>query len=534
MLVTLISLFYNALSLALSPDLTADDINLNLVKKYLKETGSTLPEGNDLDPIDIYRNLELVTYDRDVSRGGKRTSVYGPRNVALLLFHPNPHLFFRGAQTEIGIYSHDRPLEEKKIIGPIDQQIEEVLSYISTSTEEEARHEYIAYPKKALREAIVNAFHHRSYEASDSDPIKIHLNPDSIEIISYPGPDPTLTKNDFNGKKSVPPVPSRNRRITNFLKDKKLAEGRFSGVKTIYRSMKRNANSEPVFDFTSSYFRVTLPGHPKYIAYSVIRDVETSWAKGDKQDAINLLIEFLDEHFTEKPSFLGPELSERLVCKLITLHENDVNHPAVEPYLKYISEKLQRCIPLAEELKKWCDEYQTGDVSTGITIVKGLVNEGARYEQLTPAVKKAVDLLNRRDSSGKRMEVAIQNAHKLFEEMGEVTRTYSHVAYHFASCKYNLYEMQANSKQSRINLLDFLVETEEYANIALQLTNQEHKKFLAKEYLLLGYIHVQKLIVKKSTEEKVKDYYTKARKFDPSIKINRTLIPPGLRDQFGP
>ena len=504
------------------------------MKKYLKETGSTLAEDNDLDPIDLYRNLELVTYDRDVSRGGRLAAIYIPRNVALLLFYPVPHLFFRGAQTEIGIYSRDGPLEEKKIIGPIDQQIEEVLSYISTSTEEEAHHEYIAYPKKALREAVVNAFHHRSYEESASDPIKIHLNPDSIEIISYPGPDPTLTKSDFNGKKSVPPVPSRNRRITNFLKDKKLAEGRFSGVKTIYRSMKRNANSEPVFDFTSTYFRVTLPGHPKYIAYSVVREVETYWAKGDKQDAINLLIKFLDEHFNEKPSFLGPELSEKLVCKLITLHENNVNHPTVEPYLKYISEKLQRCIPLAEELKKWCDEYQTGDVSTGVTIVEGLVSEGAGYEQLTPAVKKAVDLLNKRDSNGKRMKSAVQNAHKLFEKMGEVTRTYSHVAYHFASCKYNLYEMQANSRQSRINLLDLLEETEEYANIALQLSDREHKRQLAKKYLLLGYIHAQKLIIKKSTEEKVMHYYTKARESDPSIKINTTLIPSALRGQFRP
>lgn len=524
------------LSLSFSPDLTADDIDLNLVKKYLREAGSNLAEDNDLDPIDLYRNLELVTYDRDVSSGGRLTSVYGPRNVALLLFHPNPHLYFRGAQTEIGIYSsHDRQLEEKKIRGPIDQQIEEVLSYISTSTEEEARHEYIAYPRKALREAIVNAFHHRSYEASASDPIKIHLKPDSIEIISYPGPDPSLTENDFNGKKNVPPVPSRNRRITNFLKDKKLAEGRFSGVKTIYRAMKSNANSEPVFDFRSTYFRVTLPGHPKYIAYSVIRDVETYWAKGDKQDAINLLKEFLDDHLTEKPSFLGPELSERLVCKLIELHENDVSHQVLEPYLNYISEKHQRCIPLAEELKKWCDKYQTGDVSTGVTIIKELVNKGAEYEQLTPAVKKAVDLLNKKDSNGKRMESAVQDAHKLFEEMGdEVTRTYSHVAYHFAFCKYNLYEMQANSRQSRINLLDFLDETEEYADIALRLTNQEHKRYLAKEYLLLGYIHAQKLIVKKSTEEKVRYYYTKARKFDPSIKINRTLIPSALRGEFRP
>ena len=52
------------LSLSFSPDLTADDIDLNLVKKYLREAGSTLAEDNDLDPIDLYRNLELVTYDK--------------------------------------------------------------------------------------------------------------------------------------------------------------------------------------------------------------------------------------------------------------------------------------------------------------------------------------------------------------------------------------------------------------------------------------------------------------------------------------
>ena len=128
--------------------------------------------------------------------------------------------------------------------GPIDQQIEKCLSFILEKPKDVACHAFTAYPERALREAVVNAFYHRSYEVSDPDPVKIHIKPDFIDIISYPGPDPTLKPEDFSENK-VPPVQHRNRRIADFLKKLKLAEGMYTGVGTIFTSMRENIISFP-------------------------------------------------------------------------------------------------------------------------------------------------------------------------------------------------------------------------------------------------------------------------------------------------
>lgn len=150
--------------------------------------------------------------------GDMLVPVWAPRNVALLFFHPASHNFFSGTKTEIAIYTYEGYVPEEKLTtGPIDQQIEETLSFILTKTKEEAGHEFVAYPSRALREAVVNAFYHRGYEECDNNPIKIHIKPNYIEVISYPGPDPTLKPEDFTEGKEVPCVPSRNRKLTEGL-----------------------------------------------------------------------------------------------------------------------------------------------------------------------------------------------------------------------------------------------------------------------------------------------------------------------------
>ena len=269
------------------------------MKTFLKGIDSKLLEHDDKDPVYQLDRLKLLRSIGDKRVGDMLKPVWVPRNVALLFFHPAPHEFFRGARTEIALYTHDDVTDEVPVTGPIDQQIDEVLSFILKKTKEEARHEYVAYPERALREAVVNAFYHRSYEQCHCDPIKIHIKPNCIDVISYPGPNPTLKEEHFREGSEVPCVPSRNRRIADFLKDRKLAEGRFTGVRTIFKSMKQNKNPKPSFFFSSECFHVRLPGHPKYIAHSILRDVDNLCAKGEKEDAVHLLKKFLDEHLSD-------------------------------------------------------------------------------------------------------------------------------------------------------------------------------------------------------------------------------------------
>ena len=528
--------------------LSEDDIDLNLVKRFLTDVQSKLLEHNDNDPVEFYKRMRILRRVGDKRDGDQLLPVWVPRNVALLFFHPTPHEFLRGARTEIAIYSHDDVTDEVPVTGPIDQQIETVLSFILKRTKEDARYEFVAYPERALREAVVNAFHHRGYEDCNCDPIKIHIKPDCIDVISYPGPSPTLTKEHFTEGSKVPEVPSRNRRIAEFLKERKMAEARFTGVRTIFKSMKQNKNPEPSFDFNSAYFRVCLPGHPKHTAYSILRDVNTLCAKGEKDDAVKLLMGILDGHLQNENPVL---CSDMLICKLLELYDNDISHQDVQPYERFISEKLKFRIPLISELCQWCVADEMPDISIGVSIVKELVQKGATNEDLQSAISKAVSLCQERSEDGRSVLESIQNAHKLFEAMGDVTQTNSYVAFQFACCKFDLYINTINqtdkfrdkqhekhrdrqADRHRKDLMPYLKEAEDYVNKAVQLTNEEYKHYLAMQYRQLGYIHSQLYLIKKSTVATITAFYDKARKYNPKIKISRVFIPPEYQSQYMP
>ena len=80
-----------------------------------------------------------------------------------------------------------------------------------------------------MEEAVVNAVYHRSYD-NLREPTKIYLYPDRMEIISYPGPLQGIEARHLGQDGVVPPVPARNRRIGEFLKELRLAEGRGTGT----------------------------------------------------------------------------------------------------------------------------------------------------------------------------------------------------------------------------------------------------------------------------------------------------------------
>ena len=49
---------------------------------------------------------------------------------------------------------------------------------------------WVSYPLPALRETLVNALYHRSYDVDQPEPTKVYLYPSRLEVISYPGPVP--------------------------------------------------------------------------------------------------------------------------------------------------------------------------------------------------------------------------------------------------------------------------------------------------------------------------------------------------------
>ena len=503
--------------------LNENSIDLSLVQKYLKDIDSAL-FGQKIEPIHLYEKLQLV---HPVTE-----QMFTPRNVALLFFHPKPHEFFMGASTEIAVFTHDNEAKEEVLItGPIDQQIKKCLRFILDIPKKESCHAMIAYPERALREAVVNAFHHRSYERCVPDRIKIHIKPKFIDIISYPGPDPSLNQEDFSEDGEVPPVPSRNRRIADFLKSLKLAEGRYTGVGTIFRSMKDNNNPNPKFDFKESYSRVRLPGHPKYIVHSVRSRADNHCAKGSKVEAVKQITRFLEENPTMQ--------SETLIVKLLDLLGDDKHDAKYHCYRAYIEERRQRRSPLKEELLKWSEADET-DIPAGVKLVKSLVEEGAGISDLSCVVSRASELCQKNTDKEQNLE-ALQNAHKLYEAMGEVVQTDASVSFQFADCLLNLFYLnttnegseKGNSIEERKNLLPLLGKAEDYVKTAIQLTRlkddpkmtDDRLKMTALQHRLLGYIHFQRCSVEKSFEKEYRDCYVKARLYDPKIFINPDFDP---------
>ena len=120
------------------------------------------------------------------------------------------------------------------------------------------------YPYPAIEEALVNAIYHRGY--NQREPIEVRVNPGSIEVLSYPGPDSSV-RLDALKRERILSRRYRNRRIGEFLKELELTEGRFTGIPKIREAMRRNGSPPPNFetDEERTFFAVELLINPAFL-----------------------------------------------------------------------------------------------------------------------------------------------------------------------------------------------------------------------------------------------------------------------------
>ena len=456
---------------------------------------------------------------------GKQIDKLVPRNVSLLFFSQTPEEYFSGAQTDITIYTAEgdvRQTMERK--GPIDHQIGNVMDFILMETKDEESSSFIHYPMRALREAVVNAFYHRGYEPGYSDPVKVRIHTTHIDIISYPGPHQSLKPSHFVEGGDLPPVKTRNRRIGEFLVSKKLAEEKGTGVRTIFRSMKQNGNSMPVFEFDTTFFSVRLPRHPKFMVSDILRLITTLTGKGEKAKAVKLLLEFLEKN----PGIR----SNSLFQKLIELHDNDRNHPDLKNYTEFLIDREDRKAALASQLDEW--SKNPSDIEKGVQIVESLVKEGATSWDLRKATETAVESLKKDHREPELTLKANQKAHQIIQAMGSVVKTDAHLSYHFGECKLTLFLLntRGSNSEERDEFSSYLTEAKECVNDAVQLTGKNDNPLLGSGYRLLGYIHSQLHNLNRAIIGDIREYYDKARCYNPKILIDERFIPPELRDRY--
>ncbi len=250
---------------------TIADLSPALVMDYLRKTGSTLfGQFETKGFTGILQDMELLS--------GPKEALH-PRNVALMMFNENPSKFFPYTQIDIVVFPKGRAkdpsnfIEVPSIKGPIDKMIRDTMDYLRTNILVQLVHKpgdkpesdrAWNYPYQALEEIVCNAVYHRNYR--EREPIEITIEPDSIRVISYGGPDRSLDMEELNAGHAHPRR-YRNRRIGDFLKELDLTEGKATGIPTVIDEM--TGNGSPMVEFTfdeeRTWFMARIPVHPAFL-----------------------------------------------------------------------------------------------------------------------------------------------------------------------------------------------------------------------------------------------------------------------------
>ena len=251
------------------PNLLAevDDLDVGLMRGYLKEAGSNLYEQSiNMTPLEIAKDMHLVSGPVERIK---------PLNVGILMFSERPEKYFRYARIEVV----DLPdptgtkMSERTFTGPIQRQLRDALAFIKNyaiesvviKDKDKAESERIYnYPYPAIEEILSNAVYHRSYQINE--PITVRITPESIEIISYPGFDRSITDEDIRNYEIRGRI-YKNRRIGDFLKELHLIEGRNTGFPTAFKALRENGSSLPTFLMGNQreFLSVTIHVHPYYL-----------------------------------------------------------------------------------------------------------------------------------------------------------------------------------------------------------------------------------------------------------------------------
>ena len=251
------------------PNLAAEigDLDIGLLRQHLKEVGSSLYEiSAKSDVLEIAKDMQLVS--------GPPENIK-PLNVGILMFSERPERYFRYAKIDVV----DIPdptgsnMTEKTFTGPIQRQLRDALAFIKNYTIKEAvikspeQAEAVRifnYPYAAVEEILANAVYHRSYQINE--PITVRINPESIEITSFPGFDRSISDQNI-AELQIRARVYRNRRIGDFLKELKLIEGRNTGFPNAIKALKTTGSDMLRFDMDANrnYLSVTIPIHPYFV-----------------------------------------------------------------------------------------------------------------------------------------------------------------------------------------------------------------------------------------------------------------------------
>lgn len=312
------------------------DLNIILIQNYLKEINSSLYEKSKTnDIIGVCRDMNIISVLPEYAK---------PKNVGLMFFSIEPDKFFPYTQIDVvqfpdGLGGND--IIEKTFKGPIHQQLRDALQYIRNTviTEKVVKYpdraeadRFFNYPYAAVEEALSNAVYHRAYD--EREPIEVRIESDRMEIVSFPGPDRSVTREGLKNYR-VSNRRYRNRRIGDFLKELHLTEGRNTGFKKILDALKVNGSPDPEFetDEERSYFISRLFVHEGFI--NIFSDEPKRSQKGAKKGAEKEL----NDRIERKNAVLGILQEKPTTTQIQLMEKLDLTRKQIQKVIKELQEE---------------------------------------------------------------------------------------------------------------------------------------------------------------------------------------------------
>jgi len=245
-----------------------EDISMALLRDYLVKVKSKLAQNVLTTPVEeTLSSMGLITGSREHRQ---------IKNVAAMMFCEHLYEIFPYSQIEIVIFPEGREKNPKNLFEPpvikgtVPQMIKEALTYLRTVIIQESivkvpdrmeAERHFNYPYAALEEAITNAMYHRDYTIHE--PVEITVEPDRISILSFSGPDRSISDEAIKNATSLRSRRYRNRRLGDFLKEAGMTEGRATGIPTIQQALEANGSPKATIttDEYRTFFLIDIPCH---------------------------------------------------------------------------------------------------------------------------------------------------------------------------------------------------------------------------------------------------------------------------------
>lgn len=279
-----------------NPDIKPEDISIVLLRDYLAKVGSKLEA-------ELYKKpLPEILEQMDLFVGPSERRML--RNVAAMMFCEHPEKFFPYMQVDIVIFPLGRingpdNFSETTIYGSVPQLVNGALNHLKSTVIREhvikqrgvaESLRFFNYPIEALEEAIVNSLYHRDYR--QHEPVEISVEPDGIHILSFPGPDRSISAAAIEAGEMLHSRRYQNRRLGDFLKELDLTEGRSTGIPTIQSELKKNGSPRATIETNDerTFINVFIPVHSGCGDTVILNDPKDG-PKGDPKEVLKNLSE---------------------------------------------------------------------------------------------------------------------------------------------------------------------------------------------------------------------------------------------------